>query len=46
MKFKTKYLIIYLICFLLSFVVTVQVRTVNVNEADILRLKKEINRMS
>lgn len=41
MKFKSKELIIYLICFLLAFVVTVQVKTVNVNNADILRLKKE-----
>lgn len=41
MKVKSKQYIIYLICFLIAFVVTVQVRTVNVNEADILRLKKE-----
>ena len=41
MKLDTKHIIIFVICFLLSFVVTVQVRTVNVNNADILRLKKE-----
>ena len=41
MKFKSRQLIIYLICFLISFIVTVQVRTVNVSESDILRLKKE-----
>lgn len=41
MKIKSKHLIIYLISFLLAFVVTVQIRTVNVSEADILRLKKE-----
>lgn len=41
MKFKSKHIIIYLICFLISFVVTVQVRTVNENNSDILRLKKE-----
>lgn len=41
MKLKSKHLIIYLICFLLAFVVTVQVRTVNISESDILRLKTE-----
>lgn len=41
MKLKSKELVIYLICFLLAFIVTVQVKTVNVNNADILRLKKE-----
>lgn len=41
MKLNSKHVVIYVICFLLAFVVTVQVRTVNVNNADILRLKKE-----
>lgn len=41
MKFDTKNIVIFAICFLLSFVVTVQIRSVNANNADILRLKKE-----
>ena len=41
MKLNTKHYVIFGICFLLSFVVTVQVRTVNENNSDILRLKKE-----
>lgn len=41
MKLNSKHIIIFIICFLLSFVVTLQVRTVSVNNADILRLKKE-----
>ena len=41
MKFDAKNIVMFVICFLLSFIVTVQVRTVNVNNADILRLKKE-----
>ena len=41
MKFDIKHFVIFGICFLLSFVVTVQVRTVNENNSDILRLKKE-----
>ena len=41
MKLNSKHIIIYIICFLLAFIVTVQVRTVSVNNGDILRLKKE-----
>ena len=41
MRLNSKHIIIFIICFLLSFVVTLQVRTVSVNNADILRLKKE-----
>lgn len=41
MKINSKHIVIYIICFLISFIVTVQVRTVNVNNGDILRLKKE-----
>lgn len=41
MKINIQNIEIFLICFLLFFVVTVQVRTVNINNADILRLKKE-----
>ncbi len=37
----SKHIIIFVICFLVAFTVTVQIRTVNVNNADILRLKKE-----
>lgn len=43
MKFDAKNIVMFVICFLLSFIVTVQVRTVNVNNADILRLKKKMN---
>ncbi len=38
---KTKLIVIYVICFLVAFVVTIQMRTVNINKADILRLKTE-----
>lgn len=41
MKLDSKHAVIYVICFLLAFIVTVQVRTVSINNADILRLKKE-----
>ncbi len=41
MKINTKHIVIFVICFLLSFIVTVQVKTVSKNNADILRLKKE-----
>lgn len=41
MKMNSKHIVIYVICFLISFIVTVQVRTVNINNGDILRLKKE-----
>lgn len=41
MKLDTKNIVIFVICFLIAFVVTVQIKTVNVNNADILRLKKE-----
>ncbi len=41
MEINTKHIVIFVICFLLSFVVTVQVKTVNKNNADILRLKRE-----
>ena len=38
---KSKFVVIYVICFLLAFVITVQMRTVNTNNSDILRLKTE-----
>lgn len=39
---KNKYIpIIALICFILSFLITLQVRTINQSESDILRLKNE-----
>ena len=38
---KSKKIVIYVICFLVSFVVTIQMRTVNTNKSDILRLKTE-----
>lgn len=41
MKINSRNVVMYVICFLLAFVVTIQVRTVNVSESDILRLKKE-----
>lgn len=41
MEINTKHIVIFVICFLLSFVVTVQVKTVSKNNADILRLKRE-----
>lgn len=41
MKINSKHVVIYIICFLIAFIVTIQVRTVNVSESDILRLKRE-----
>ena len=41
MKFNGKILTIGLICFLLAFMITVQIRTINVSDSDILKLKKE-----
>ena len=38
---KSKNIAIYIICFLVAFVVTIQMRTVNTNNSDILRLKNE-----
>jgi len=40
-KMKSKQVVIYVICFLVAFVVTIQMRTVNTNKTDILRLKTE-----
>lgn len=40
-KFNNKILLIGLICFLLAFMVTAQIRTINVSATDISRLKKE-----
>ena len=41
MEINTKHIVIFVICFLIYFVVKVQVKTVNKNNADILRLKRE-----
>ena len=41
MKFNGKNLTIGLICFLLVFMITVQIRTINVSDSDILKLKTE-----
>ncbi|MBQ9313816.1 MAG: DUF881 domain-containing protein [Clostridia bacterium] len=40
-RLNNKILLIGLICFLLAFMVTAQIRTINVSETDISRLKKE-----
>lgn len=40
-KITATKLTIGLICFLIAFFVTIQVRTINVNDSDILRLKRE-----
>lgn len=40
-KLNSAHVLIFLICFLITFFVTIQIRTVNKSETDILRLKTE-----